>query len=101
MSFVTIPGRTLSPDEVQRYHDDGVIMIKQAIDPNWLRLIETGVEKAHGEISLQGRFQSRKTAGYQTDTFLWKRIAAIISNRRRALALRSAPLNSQQTQGQP
>ena len=34
MSFVTIPGRTLSPDEIQRYHDDGVVMIKQAIDPN-------------------------------------------------------------------
>lgn len=106
MSFVAIPGRTLSPDEVQRYHDDGVIMIKQAIDPNWLRLIETGVEKAREDMSLQGRFQSRKTAGYQTDTFLWKRIDAIISNshrtcRRRALALRSAPLNIQQTQGQP
>lgn len=74
MSFVTNPGRTLSPDEIQRYHDDGVVMIKQAIDPNWLRLIEAGVEKAREDMSLQGRFMSRKTRGYQMDTFLWKRI---------------------------
>ena len=74
MSFVTIPGRILSPDEIQRYHDDGVVMIKQAIDPNWLRLIEAGVEKAREDMSLQGRFMSRKTRGYQMDTFLWKHV---------------------------
>lgn len=74
MSFVTVPGRVLSPDEIRRYHDDGVVMIKQAIDPNWLRLIETGVEKARGDMSLQGRFMSRKTRGYQMDTFLWKHV---------------------------
>lgn len=74
MSFVTVPGRSLSADEVRRYRDDGVVMIKQAIDPNWLRLIETGVEKARADMSLQGRFMSRKTAGYQMDTFLWKRV---------------------------
>lgn len=73
MSFVTPPSRTLSPDEVRRYHDDGVVMIPQAIDPNWMRLIEAGVEKARGDMSLQGRFMSRKTRGYQMDTFMWKR----------------------------
>jgi len=73
MSFVTTPSRTLSPDEVRRYHEDGVVMIPQAIDPNWMRLIEAGVEKARGDMSLQGRFMSRKTRGYQMDTFLWKR----------------------------
>lgn len=74
MSFATVPNRPLSPEEIRRYHDDGVVMIKRAIDPNWLRLIETGVEKARGDMSLQGRFMSRKTAGYQMDTFLWKRV---------------------------
>lgn len=77
MSFVTIPVRTLSPEEIQRYHDDGVVMIRQAIAPNWLRLIEAGVERARGDMSLQGRFMSRKTAGYQMDTFLWKHVDEI------------------------
>jgi len=74
MSFVTVPGRTLSSEEIQRYHDDGVVMIRRAIDPNWLQLIETGVEKARSDMSLQGRFMSRKTRGYQMDTFLWKHV---------------------------
>jgi ectoine hydroxylase-related dioxygenase (phytanoyl-CoA dioxygenase family) len=77
MSFITVPARTLSPEEIQRYHDDGVVMIRQAIDPNWLRLIEAGVERARGDMSLQGRFMSRKTRGYQMDTFLWKHVDEI------------------------
>lgn len=77
MSFITVPARTLSPEEIQRYHDDGVVMIRQAIDPNWLRLVEAGVERARGDMSLQGRFMSRKTAGYQMDTFLWKHVDEI------------------------
>ena len=28
MSFVTVPGRVLSPDEIRRYHDDGVVMMQ-------------------------------------------------------------------------
>ena len=47
---VTVPGRTLNPDEIQRYNDDGVVMIKQAVDANWLRLIEACVEKARLDI---------------------------------------------------
>ena len=77
MSFVTVPARTLNSDEIQRYHDDGVVMIKRAVDANWLRLIEAGVEKARVDMSLLGRFMSRKTPGYQMDTFLWKRIDEI------------------------
>lgn len=74
MSFASVPSRALTAEEIQRYHDDGVVMIKNAIDPNWLRLIEAGIEKARGDLSVQGRFMSRKTAGYQMDTFLWKRV---------------------------
>ena len=77
MSFVTVPGRTLNPDEIQRYNDDGVVMIRQAVDANWLRLIEAGVEKARVNMSLLGRFMSRKTRGYQMDTFLWKHVDEI------------------------
>lgn len=73
MSFAITPNRHLTPDEVHRYREDGVVMIKGAIDPNWLKLIETGVDKARANMSAQGRFMSRKTSGYQMDTFLWKR----------------------------
>lgn len=77
MSFAVTPARPLTAEEIQRYRDDGVVMIPQAIDPNWLRLIEAGIEKARGDMSLQGRFMSRKTRGYQMDTFLWKHIDEI------------------------
>ncbi|MDP3738618.1 MAG: phytanoyl-CoA dioxygenase family protein [Hyphomonadaceae bacterium] len=77
MSFAVTPARPLTAEEILRYRDDGVLMIKGAVAPSWLRLIETGVEKARGGLSLQGRFMSRKTRGYQMDTFLWKRVDEI------------------------
>lgn len=77
MSFASSPVRALTADEVRRYHEDGVVMIPGAVDPNWLRLIEAGVEKARANLSLQGRFMSRKTRGYQMDTFLWKHVDEI------------------------
>jgi len=77
MSFAAAPTRVLNADEIDRYREDGVVMIKQAIDPNWLRLIEAGVEKARANMSIQGRFMSRKTRGYQMDTFLWKHVDEI------------------------
>lgn len=77
MSYTTIPSRCLSEGELHRYREDGVVMIRGAIDPNWLGLIEHGVEKARANLSLQGRFMSRKTRGYQMDTFLWKHVDEI------------------------
>jgi ectoine hydroxylase-related dioxygenase (phytanoyl-CoA dioxygenase family) len=77
MSYAAVPGRALGADEIRRYQDDGVVMIKGAIEPNWLKLIETGIEKARADLSLQGRFMSRKTRGYQMDTFLWKHVDEI------------------------
>lgn len=77
MSFAIAPNRGLTPEEIRRYRDDGVVMIKGAIDPNWLKLIEAGVDKARTNMSAQGRFMSRKTTGYQMDTFLWKHVDEI------------------------
>lgn len=77
MSYATTPGRVLNADEIHRYREDGVVMLRKAIDPNWLRLIEAGVEKARANMSIQGRFMSRKTRGYQMDTFLWKHVDEI------------------------
>jgi ectoine hydroxylase-related dioxygenase (phytanoyl-CoA dioxygenase family) len=77
MSFAITPNRTLTTEELRRYHDDGVVMIKNAIDANWLKLIEAGIDKARTDMSLQGRFMSRKTRGYQMDTFLWKHVDEI------------------------
>ena len=77
MSFPAYPTRTLTDEEIQRYKDDGVIMIKGAIDPNWMALVESGIDAARGDASLVGRFMSRKVEGYQMDIFLWKRIDAL------------------------
>ncbi|HDQ4563223.1 phytanoyl-CoA dioxygenase family protein [Pseudomonas aeruginosa] len=77
MSFPAYPTRVLTAEEIQRYRDDGVIMIKGAIDPNWMALIESGIEEARHKASMVGRFMSRKVEGYQMDIFLWKRIDAL------------------------
>jgi ectoine hydroxylase-related dioxygenase (phytanoyl-CoA dioxygenase family) len=77
MGYAVSPTRRLTEEEIGHYHRDGVVMIRGAIEPSWLRLIETGVEKARGAMSLQGRFMSRKTRGYQMDTFLWKHVDEI------------------------
>lgn len=77
MSFPAYPTRVLTAEEIQRYQEDGVIMIKGAIDPNWMALIESGIEEARNNASMMGRFMSRKVEGYQMDIFLWKRIDAL------------------------
>jgi ectoine hydroxylase-related dioxygenase (phytanoyl-CoA dioxygenase family) len=77
MSYAATPSRRLTDAEIQRYREDGAVMIRNAIDPNWLKLIEAGVEKARKDLSLLGRFMSRKTRGYQMDTFLWKHVDEI------------------------
>jgi len=77
MSFPAFPAHVLSDEEIHRFQEDGVIMVKNAIDPNWMALIESGLEEARCHSSLVGRFMSRKVEGYQMDIFLWKRIDAL------------------------
>lgn len=77
MSFAAYPSRMLSDNEVRQFQEDGVIMVKNAIDPNWMALIESGLEEARRNSSLVGKFMSRKVEGYQMDIFLWKRVDAL------------------------
>lgn len=74
MSFPAHPVRKLTAEEIQRYDEDGVIMLRQALDPNWVAMVEEGLETAIREQSLLGKFMSRKVEGYKMDIFLWKRI---------------------------
>lgn len=74
MSYAAKPQRMLTDTEIQAFRDDGVVMIKGALDPNWLSMVETGIEEARSNASLLGKFMSRKVEGYQMDIFLWKRI---------------------------
>jgi hypothetical protein len=43
MSFPADPTRVLTAEEIQRGREDGVI------DPNWMALVESGVEVARGD----------------------------------------------------
>ena len=74
MSQASQPLRTLTDEEIRQYHEDGVVMLKQALAPNWMAMVEAGVEEARNNSSLIGKFMSRKVEGYQMDIFLWKRI---------------------------
>ncbi len=77
MTVAAYPARTLTDDELRRYREDGVVMIADAIDPNWLALAERGVDEARRELSLTGWFMSRGAKGFAMDIFLWKRIDAL------------------------
>jgi Phytanoyl-CoA dioxygenase (PhyH) len=68
------PGRMLTADELQRYRDDGVIILKGAVDPSWISIIEAGVEEARRQPSLLSRFMTRRLRGFEMDIFLWKRV---------------------------
>jgi len=74
MSYATRPHRMLTAEELQQYNDDGVVMLKQAVAPNWMAMVEAGIEEARNNSSTLGKFMSRKVEGYQMDIFLWKRI---------------------------
>ncbi len=74
MSYASYPQRMLTPEEITRFREDGVVMIKNAIAPNWMEMVEAGIEQARQHSSLLGKFMSRKVEGYQQDIFLWKRI---------------------------
>lgn len=77
MTYATPPTRTLTAAEIERYREDGVIMLKQAVAPNWLAMVEAGIEEARAKHSLFGQFMSRKVEGYQMDIFAWKRVDVI------------------------
>jgi ectoine hydroxylase-related dioxygenase (phytanoyl-CoA dioxygenase family) len=77
MGYPAMPRRNLTAEEIHRFREDGVIMVRDAIDPNWLSLLETGLDQARRDPSLLGRFMSRKVKGYQMDIFLWKRVDAL------------------------
>lgn len=74
MGYPAIPVRRLTPQELQRYDEDGVVMLRGAIDRNWLEMVEEGLEQARSDPSMIGRFMSRKVEGYKMDIFLWKRL---------------------------
>jgi len=74
MTFAAKPRRELTTEEIRSYQEDGVIMLKQALDPNWMAMVEAGIEEARNKSSFLGKFMSRKVEDYQMDIFLWKRI---------------------------
>jgi len=74
MNFPAYPTRQLTAEEIERYNEDGVIMLRQVLAPNWVAMIEEGLEKAIKDQSLLGKFMSRKVEGYKMDIFLWKRL---------------------------
>lgn len=74
MTYAAQPQRMLTEEEIRQFREDGVIMIKQALAPNWMAMVEAGIEEARTNSSMLGKFMSRKVSGYQMDIFLWKRV---------------------------
>ena len=70
MSFPAHPVRRLTAEELERYEEDGVLMVRQAIDPNWVAMVEEGLGEALRDQSMVGKFMSRKVEGYKMDIFL-------------------------------
>ncbi|MEM9728143.1 MAG: phytanoyl-CoA dioxygenase family protein [Myxococcota bacterium] len=77
MALATRPTRDITAEEIEAYDRDGVVMIKGLVDPNWLELIEAGIDEALNSASLYGRYVSRIADGYNMDSYLWKHTDAI------------------------
>ncbi|ROH86790.1 hypothetical protein ED208_15265 [Stagnimonas aquatica] len=63
MSFAVAPARPLTAEEIQRYRDDGVVMVKGAIGASWLRLIESRIEKARSDMRMPVHFRHESRVG--------------------------------------
>jgi ectoine hydroxylase-related dioxygenase (phytanoyl-CoA dioxygenase family) len=74
MAFAAQPKRLLTDAEIMRYQEDGVIMLKGCLEPNWVAMVEAGLEEARHKASPIGRLMSHNMEGYQMDIFLWKRV---------------------------
>ncbi|MEM7280656.1 MAG: phytanoyl-CoA dioxygenase family protein [Pseudomonadota bacterium] len=77
MTFAVKPARQLTDPEINQFKTDGVVLIRGALEQNWIDLVEDGIETARKDLSLVGKFMSRSTKGYEMDVFLWKRIDAL------------------------
>jgi ectoine hydroxylase-related dioxygenase (phytanoyl-CoA dioxygenase family) len=77
------PRRMLTADELRRYKEDGVVLLKGAIEPSWVAVVERGIEESFRDPSLYGKIGSyaaqlnRKYRGFHTDLYMWKRIDTI------------------------
>ncbi|MDA1073136.1 MAG: phytanoyl-CoA dioxygenase family protein [Proteobacteria bacterium] len=67
------PFRRLSADELQRFADDGVICVRDALPALWLRRIEAGIDNAYSKPSSIGDIVSMKDRGFMGDLFMWMR----------------------------
>jgi hypothetical protein len=72
----TLPSPTIRqvfPAERLAFRRDGVILLRDALPYSWVQRLERGVERALSRPSLAARLGSDPSAGYQMESFLWKR----------------------------
>lgn len=65
MSYTAEPQRMLTEEEIRQYQEDAIVMLEQAVEPNWMAMVEASFEEARNNSSLLGNFMSPKVGGYQ------------------------------------
>ena len=66
--------RDLTPEEIESYQQDGVVLVKNAVDPSW---IETLIEFADKQLNNPSRLSNdgnpgKETGRMFTDRYLWR-----------------------------
>ena len=66
----------VSADDIRAYAKDGVVCLRQAIDPSWIDTLRIGIERNMAEPSTRGRLWNRSDDGQTTfyDSQYWQTI---------------------------
>jgi ectoine hydroxylase-related dioxygenase (phytanoyl-CoA dioxygenase family) len=64
--------RPLTPEEVRRYEEDGVIVVRNGLSPEWMAKIERGIDHALLHPTMLAKGLSNPEKGYNMEMYLWK-----------------------------
>lgn len=68
--------RTISDEEIERYDTDGVVMLKNMFDADWIALLDKGLENSRNDPTARARVWDRDDAGRTVfyDSQAWQRV---------------------------
>ncbi len=65
------PLRSLTEDEVDAFHRDGVICVREVMPLRWIALVAGSIERSKSRPSETGKILSKPDPGYLNDIFMW------------------------------
>ncbi|HKM99820.1 MAG TPA: phytanoyl-CoA dioxygenase family protein [Candidatus Binataceae bacterium] len=73
MAMPENPLRSLREDEIEAFHRDGVICVRNVMPSRWIDLAAEAIERTRQQPSKTGKILSKPAPGYLNDIFMWLR----------------------------